>query len=65
MCNQLFNFFKCILSKHQCGFRNGYNTQDCLVMMVEFRKETTDKINIIGLIISDLPKAFDFEVIIS
>ena len=30
---QLLEFFDNILSKFQCGFRNGYETQHCLLLM--------------------------------
>ena len=32
---QLLEFFDNILSKFQCGFRNGYGTQHCLLLMRE------------------------------
>ena len=37
--NQLSNFFENKLSKFQCGFRKGYNAQDCLLVMIEKWKE--------------------------
>ena len=36
---QISEFFNKIFSKHQTGFRKGFNAQTCLVTMVEeFRK---------------------------
>ena len=35
MSKQLSNFFENILSKFQCGFKNGYSTQNCLLLMLE------------------------------
>ena len=35
MSKQLSNFFKNILSKFQCGFRKGYSTQHCLLIILE------------------------------
>ena len=43
MYDQMYKYFGQILSKYQCGFRQGYNTQHCLVMMVEKWKEALDK----------------------
>ena len=39
---QLSEFFDNILSKFQCGFRKGYGTQHCLLLMLEIRKGATD-----------------------
>ena len=39
---QLSEFFESMLSKLQCGFRKGYGTQHCLLMMLETWKEATD-----------------------
>ena len=39
---QLLEFFDNILSKFQCGFRKGYVTQHCLLLMLEIWKEATD-----------------------
>ena len=36
---QLLDFFDYILSKFQCGFRKGYGTQHCLLLMLEIWKE--------------------------
>ena len=35
---QLLEFFDIIRSKFQCGFRKGYETQHCLLLMLEIRK---------------------------
>ena len=39
---QLLKFFDNILYKFQSGFRKGYQTQHCLLLMLEIRKEATD-----------------------
>ena len=39
---QLLKFFDNILYKFQCGFRKGYETQHCLLLMLEIRKGATD-----------------------
>ena len=36
-------FLDNILSKFQCSFRKEYATQKCLLMMIEFWKDATDK----------------------
>ena len=57
--NQLSQFFKNIFSRFQCGFRKGYNTQHCLLMMLDTWKEAVDKNKTFGALMTDLPKAFD------
>ena len=59
MYDQTYKYFDQILSKYQCGFRKGYNTQHCLMMMVEKLKEALDKGGLGGALLTDLPKAFD------
>ena len=43
MYEQIYKYFDQILSKYQCGFCQGYNTQHCLLMMVEKWHEILDK----------------------
>ena len=57
--NQLSNFFENKLSKFQCGFRKGYNAQDCLLVMIEKWKRMLDKGGTCGALLTDLSKAFD------
>ena len=59
MYDQMYKYFDQILSKYQCGFRQGYNTQHCLLMMVEKWKEALDKGGLGGALLTDLSKAFD------
>ena len=47
------------LSPYLCGFRKGYNTQSCLVIMLEKWKKALDKKHIAGALLTDLSKAFD------
>ena len=35
MFDQMYSYFNQILSKHQCGFRQGYSSQHSLLLMVE------------------------------
>ena len=47
------------LSKYQCGFRKGYSTQRCLLLMLEKWKHVVDNGKIFGILLTDLSKAFD------
>ena len=57
--NQLYDYFDDILSPSQCGFRKGHSTQHCLLVMLEKFKESVDKGNEFGALLTDLSKAFD------
>ena len=59
ICNQLSSFFEEIFSEFQCGFRKGYSTQHCLLMILESWKEAVDKNKAFGAVVTDLSKAFD------
>ena len=48
---QLSEFFDNILSKFQCGFRKGYGTQHCLLLMLEIWKEATDNNKAFGALL--------------
>ena len=56
---QLLEFFGNILSKFQCGFRRGYGTQHCLLLVHEIWKEAADNSKAFGALLTDLSKAFD------
>ena len=56
---QLYHYFDDILSPSQCGFRKGHSTQHCLLVMLEEFKESVDKENEFGALLTDLSKAFD------
>ena len=47
------------LSPYLYGFRKGYNTQNCLIIMLEKWKKALDKKHIAGALLTDLSKAFD------
>ena len=47
------------MSKQQCGFQKGYSTQQCLLALLEIWKTAVDSGQIFGVLLSDLPKAFD------
>ena len=42
ICNQIYQYFENILFLSQCGFRKGYNTLQCLLVLVEKFKESVD-----------------------
>ena len=54
----MYKYFDQILSKHQCSFWKGYNTQHCLLVMVEKWKVALDKGGLCGALLTDLSKAF-------
>ena len=58
---QLSEFFDNILSKFQSGFRKGYGTQHCLLLMLEIWEGVTDNNKVFGALLTDLSKAFDFK----
>ena len=61
-------FFEDIFNKQQCGFRKGYNTQQCLLAMLEKWKRSVDEGKVFGALLTDLFKAFgclDHELLIA
>ena len=59
MLDQISVYMNNFLSDHICGFRKGYNTQQCLFFMLEKWKKALDKRNNAGALLTDLSKAFD------
>ena len=59
MFKQIGDFMKNYFSKFQCGFRKGYNTQQCLIALIEKWKSAIDKRKSFGALLTDLSKAFD------
>ena len=53
MSKQLSTFFKNILSKFQCGFRKGYSTQHCLLIILEKWELTVDNNEAFGALLTD------------
>ena len=56
---QMYDYFNDIFSKFLCGFRKGHSTQNCLLYMMEYLKKALDKGLSIGILLTDLSKAFD------
>ena len=55
----IYKYMETRLSPYLCGFRNGYSTQYCLVVMLEKFKKTLDNKSKFGALLTDLSKAFD------
>ena len=55
----MYKYFHQICSKYQCGFRQGYNAQYCLLVMGEKWKEALGKGGFSCALLTDLSKAFD------
>ena len=43
MYDQMYAYLNKILSKWQCGFRQGYSTEHCLLIMTEKWRQCLDK----------------------
>ena len=59
MFRQISSFMDSYLSKQQCGFRKGYTTQYCVLVMLERWKNAVDKGKCFGALLTDLSTAFD------
>ena len=56
---QLSSFIDQFLSKYQCGFRNYYSIQYCLLARLEKWKSAVDKRKSFDALLADLPRTFD------
>ena len=52
--NQIQRYFDKIFSKYQCGFRKSYNSQHCLIDMIEKWRKREDKGASFGALLTDL-----------
>ena len=59
MHSQISAYFDKILSKYQFGFRQGYSSQQCLLVLIEKWKKSLDKGGKCGTLLTDSSKAFD------
>ena len=59
MYDQIYNYINKYLSHYLCGFRKSYNTQHCLIAMLEKWRKALDKHKLAGALLTDLSKAFD------
>ena len=56
---QIESYVENILSNFQCGFRKGFNTQQCLIGMIEKAKRIMDKGGHFSALLTDPSKAFE------
>ena len=54
---QLSKYFDSLLATNQCGFRKGFSSQYCLLVMLEKLKEAINTRNQFGALLIDLSKA--------
>ena len=60
MYNKTYPYFQTIFSKFQCGFRGGFNTQHCLLEMVQKWRKTLDEGGETRAVLTDLSKVFEY-----
>ena len=58
MHNQMNDFFINKLSKYQCGFRKGFGTQHCLLVMIEKLRKIRDNKGVFAAVFTDLSRVF-------
>ena len=56
---QLNEYLANFLSKFQCGFRQGFSAQHCLLVMIEELRKIRDEKGVFAAVLTDLSKAFD------
>ena len=59
MYNQLYDYFDTLFFQYQCGFREGFSAEHCLLAMIEKFEEAIDRENKFGALLTDLFKEFD------
>ena len=52
-------YFESLLSQFQCGLKQGFSAQNCLLVMVEKIKKIRDNKGVFAAVLTDLSKAFD------
>ena len=55
----MYEYFNKIISKQQCGFRQDFSTQHCLLTMAEKWRKYLDKDGVTRAWLTDLSKAFN------
>ena len=58
--DQIQTYFDKIISKYQCGFCKGCNSQHCLITLIGKQKKSGDNGGAFGALLIDLSKAFDY-----
>ena len=59
MFDQMSSYFNRILSKYQCGFRQGHSTQHNPLLILEKLEKSLDNSGGGGILLIDLSKALD------
>ena len=59
MHSQISTYFDNVLSKYHFGFRQGYRSQQCLLVLIEKHKKYLDKGGKCWALLTNLSKAFD------
>ena len=59
MYDQMYSYIDKYLSPFLFGFRKGYSTQQCLMIMIDKWNQAIDKGKLAGALLTDLSKAFD------
>ena len=59
MHQQINEYFESLLSKFQCGFRQGFCAQHCLLVMAEKMKKIRDNKGAFAAVLTDFSKAFN------
>ena len=59
MHQQISEYFESLLSKSQCGFRQGFSAKNCLLVIVEKMKKIRDNKGFFAAVLADLSKAFN------
>ena len=56
---QILSYMEKFLSPFLCGFRRGFSTQHCIMVMLELFKKGLDQGNAAGALLTDISKTFD------
>ena len=56
---EIYQYFENIFSRQICGFHKGFNSQHCLIFMLEKLRKAIDEGLYTGILLTDLSKAFD------
>ena len=59
MNDQMSAYIEEHLSPYIFGYRKGYGTQHCLLVMIEMWRKALDEKKVAGAVLTDLSKAFD------
>ena len=56
---QISNYMESFLSNYQCGFRKGFSTQHCLLLMLKGWKRAVDNRKVFEILLTELSNVFD------